>query len=166
MEAMTDVLNKIMNMVFYNHITGVFLWRKTITGKIKAGHICGSFKDGGRFVIRAGGKRFLAHRLAWAIVYGKWPDGEIDHIDGNPSNNAISNLRDVTKTINMQNRKRATSHNSSGLIGAHYHTKDKRWRARIVINGVSTYLGSFKTPEEASQKYIEAKRKYHDGCTI
>ena len=57
------------------------------------------------------GKQYLVHRIAWLLQHGSWPVGDIDHIDGNPSNNKLENLRDVPHSVNLQNRKSAEAGN-------------------------------------------------------
>ena len=72
-----------------------------------------------------------AHRLAWIYMHGSIPDGmEIDHIDGDPANNRIANLRLATSSQQKMN-KRAQSNNRSGLKGAYFHAchKGKKWRS-------------------------------------
>lgn len=75
-------------------------------------------------------KNIRAHRAAWAIYYGKWPTGEIDHIDGDKQNNKICNLRDVTVSINRKNSKKRTD-NKSGYTGVLYVPCKKKYMARI-----------------------------------
>lgn len=99
-----------------------------------------------------------AHRLAWIYVHGKTIGGaEIDHIDGNPSNNAISNLRLATSSQQKMN-KRVQSNNRSGLKGAYYHAchKGKKWRSQIKVGDQLIFLGYFHTPEEAHAAYAAA----------
>jgi hypothetical protein len=112
-------------------------------------------------------KRYLAHRLAWLFVYGKWPDKHIDHIDGNTSNNRLNNLRDVSVVVNAQNRTRCNKQrrSGSGLLGAHRHF-DGSWRARIRVNGKTVHIGLYKTPQEAHEAYLAYKRIHHAGCTL
>lgn len=94
------------------------------------------------------GKMYLAHRLAWLYVHGVWPQYEIDHIDGDKSNNAIANLRDVEHEKNQQNQ-----------IGSRFGVKRNRnrWSAYIQINKSQRYLGIFSTEQEASAAYMAAK---------
>jgi hypothetical protein len=103
-----------------------------------------------------------AHRLAWIYMYGPTIGGaEIDHIDGNPANNAIANLRLATSRQQKQN-KRAQSNNRSGLKGAYYHAchKGKKWRSQIKVGDVLIFLGYFHTAEEAHAAYGEAALDY------
>lgn len=95
------------------------------------------------------------------------PSGHIDHIDGNPSNNAISNLRDGSCQENVQNIKSAKrSNKSSKLLGVSYHARDKLWRARIMVGRKNICIGYFKDKFTAHAAYIKEKRLLHAGCTI
>lgn len=115
-------------------------------------------------------QRYKAHRVAWALHYGEWPKGAIDHINGDGADNRIANLRDVDTRTNQQNQRRAKSNNSTGWLGVYFAPKGyrrKRFRAGIA-RGDGTYwtIGYFATAEEAHAAYVEAKRKLHAGCTI
>lgn len=104
------------------------------------------------------GKRYYQHHLAWLYVYGVKPD-LIDHIDGNPSNNAINNLRPASHAENMQNISRVNK--ASPLRGATFDKRRGVWRAQIGINGRNVFIGDFKTATEAHLAYKEAKSKLH-----
>ena len=112
------------------------------------------------------GKAYVNSRLVWAYVHGRWPDGNIDHIDGNKSNNRIENLRDVSQQINCENRQGANINNQAGYLGVSWSAQKQRWKATISLNRVYRHLGFFKLPAEAHQAYLKAKRDLHEGCTI
>jgi hypothetical protein len=84
----------------------VFYWKVGNDRNVKAGSKAGTLTKNGYTVIQINRNNFLAHRLVWFVTYGKFPDNHIDHIDGNPSNNRIENLRDVTHKVNHQNKSR------------------------------------------------------------
>jgi hypothetical protein len=84
----------------------VFYWRFGNGRAVKAESKAGTLHKKGYTQIKINGNRFMAHRLVWFVTYGKFPDNFIDHIDGNPSNNKIENLRDVTQKVNGQNQKK------------------------------------------------------------
>jgi hypothetical protein len=108
---------------------------------------------------------FSAHRLVWLYVYGEWPTGEIDHINGVKHDNRLANLRDVSISVNRQNRRRATPGSASGVLGI-AQTSSGKWSASIRYDGRRSYLGSFVSQQEAHQAYLAAKRQHHPGCTI
>ena len=111
-------------------------------------------------------KAILAHRLAWALHTGSWPNGEIDHINGDESDNRLVNLRDTSKSVNQQNKRNPRSDNKSGFMGVCWHKGAGKWRAQITVNGKVIYLGLYETTEAAHAAYLRAKRELHQGCTI
>lgn len=149
----------------YDPKTGVFIWSKS-GHRISIGSIAGGAAPSGHIKITYKGKSYFAHRLAWFMTFGHWPKGCIDHINGNPSDNRISNLRDVDQCINKQNTIQAYSNNKSGLLGASFRPKVGKWRAQIMIDKKVKHLGFFETAEDAHNAYIAAKRENHKGCTI
>lgn len=104
-------------------------------------------------------KKHLAHRVAFAIFYGRWPYGQVDHIDGNGENNRIQNLRDVDSLENNRNMRRAKN-NKSGITGVHWCATYGSWVAQIQIKGRGINLGSFKSLEEAAQARKNADLLY------
>ncbi len=111
-------------------------------------------------------KQMKAHRIIYFLFYRKWPDGEIDHINGIRDDNRICNLRDASKEHNQQNQRKPRSDNKSGFLGVSYRKDTGMYRATIALNGVKKNIGSFSTPEIAHQAYLQEKRKIHKGCTI
>lgn len=148
-------------LLAYDEITGVLIWKESPSRNVKAGDIAGHKSSRGYIHIKVLGSAYLAHRLAWLHSRGEWPLGQIDHIDGNKTNNAIANLRDVSQSVNMQNRRTASINSSSGLLGV--SRKGDRWEARIRTNGARRYIGSYATPEMAHAAYLAAKRVWHPG---
>ena len=96
-------------------------------------------------------KRVQLHRAVFAVVHGRWPTGQIDHIDGDPTNNRIENLREVSGLENQRNMKRYTN-NTSGYTGVRRTTSGK-WQALITDNGKRICLGSFEDPADAAAAY-------------
>ena len=104
-------------------------------------------------------KKVLAHRAAWAIYYGQWPDNQIDHINHNRGDNRIANLRDVSLADNCRNNS-LRADNTSGVAGVYRNPNGKPWTARISVNGINRYLGRFSTLEEAASARRDAEEKY------
>ena len=102
--------------------------------------------------------RYRAHRVVWFLCYGEEVDS-LDHIDNDPSNNRIDNLRPATPQANQLNRK---PWGKSGYKGV--YKSGKKWQSRIKLNGINVYLGTFYTKEEAAEafdkKCEEYKRRY------
>lgn len=151
----------------FDPATGRFIWLRPYGTKTKIGSVAGGrSKHQGYSVIWINKKSYRAHRLAWLYMTGAWPIGEIDHINGDRSDNRIANLRDVTAKQNQQNRRYARPDNVSSLIGAGWIASRKKWRARICLDRRSIYLGYFDTKELAHDAYLQAKRNLHPTCTI
>lgn len=135
------------------------VWNTRFAGTeaFRKNHISG-YKYGSFF-----GKNFLSHRLAWLIIYGVWPN-EIDHINGNRTDNRIINLRDVTRSENMRNLSLSKA-NSSGIVGISKVQRDGTWLAQIGINGKVIRLGNYKSFEEAcsARRSAELKYKFHEN---
>lgn len=161
---MDDIsINKLKEYLNYNSETGIFTWVKN-SRKIKAGTTAGNSykrKNGTTGYIRIGllGKSYSAHRLAWFYVYGEWPKETIDHINGDGFNNKISNLRSVSIKENLRNR-RIPKTNSSGVVGVTWHKPNKKWQARIEVNGKKLHLGMFDDLEDARLARHLANKEY------
>jgi len=105
------------------------------------------------------GFKMRAHRVAWAIYYGCWPEGEIDHINGRRGDNRIANLRDVSAAENSKN-KRPPKKSKSPFPGVRLTATGNRWRATICVDGKIKSAGSYKTLEEAIAGRKAALQKY------
>lgn len=105
---------------------------------------------------------YKAHRIAWAIYYGEWPSGPIDHINHVKDDNRITNLRIADARTNARNKSRA-SNNSSGETGVHFHRPSGVWHARINHDGGRLHVGAFLTKEEAFRARRDASERlgYH-----
>lgn len=108
------------------------------------------------------GRPLRAHRVAWAIYYGDWPEGHIDHINHDRTDNRITNLRLVDRSMNMRNQKMPCV-NTTGVIGVSWIADRNKWRAQIYCGGSSTHLGYFNEIEEAkaARKKAEKSFAYH-----
>jgi hypothetical protein len=140
----------------YCPVTGDLRWNKDRWYNAKAGDIAGTIcPTTGYRRVRLGGKRKVqAHRLAWLLHYGVDPYPlEIDHIDGDRSNNAIGNLRAVTRSQNQFNRQ-LNQNNTSGFKGV-YCVKG-RWLALVTHEGQRQTIGRFDTAEEAAAAWRAA----------
>jgi hypothetical protein len=151
----------------YDPETGVFIRKDTerLNG-YGIGAVVGAKDENGYVKVWHAGRLWRAHRLAWLYVYGEWPHGQIDHINGIKSDNRIQNLRSVDHATNMENQRAARRDNNSNFLGVTWHKQALKWRARITVRGKQTHLGHFPTPEAAYERYQQAKREMHSGCTI
>ncbi len=167
MATADDIASHLRALFHYDPETGIFVRKVKTSSRSKLGVPVGTPCTQGHLQIRFNGAKHLAHRLAWLYVHGVWPGQFIDHINGDPTDNRIANLRDVSAAVNAQNQRAATSKNKrSKLLGAHFHVQSGKFLAHIRLGGVSRHLGSFETEQEAHAAYIAEKRKVHPGCTI
>jgi hypothetical protein len=143
----------------YNPRTGEFRWIKPGPRRTM-GFRVGYFDSHGyrRFEFMG----YTAPASIWAVFYmtGRWPEDEVDHKDLDRSNDRWSNLREATDAQNHMNR-RVQRNNHSGLKGVGRQTRGGRWTARVTVDGQTTWLGTFDTPEEASAAYAGAAAELH-----
>lgn len=150
------------NYLEYNPTTGAFTWKAR---EKRQRHQVGDvvlMRKGKPRQIFVGGKYYLAHHLAWYFVHGVFPADQIDHIDRDPSNNAIWNLREASNALNSQN-KIAYSNSSSGIKGVTFVADTKRskpWLAFINIQGKRISM-AFETKEEAVKHRASLEAQYH-----
>jgi hypothetical protein len=149
---------RLRELLHYDPETGVFTWRLPRRG-VRAGYEAGASRSDGYRRIQVDGRVIYAHRLAWPYMTGEWPDAEIDHINGDPSDNRIVNLRPATRSQNSANG-RKPSDNTSGLKGVSWHARGRKWRAQIVVNGKCRHLGLFDCPAAAHAAYLAATEKF------
>ena len=155
---------ELKRLISYDPLTGKFVRRVTTGMKTHVGQVVGT--QGPRPRISFNRRDYRASRLAWFYVHGKWPDGVVDHINGDPTDNRLENLRDVSQRVNRENQRVASSYNkNSGLLGVRAGLRGK-WDAVIHVKGKPIYIGRFATPEIAHAAYIAAKRVFHEGCTL
>lgn len=115
----------------------------------------GSQRTDGYRSVGVGGSKYLEHRVIWAIVYGAWPESEIDHIDGDKANNVISNLRLATRRINVLNTP-IRSVNKSGERNIYWSKPHKAWRVSFLIDKNKHDLGCYKNFDDA----VSARNKF------
>lgn len=115
-----------------------------------AGKPAGGLGQDGYISLKIMDRVYKAHRIAWAIFHGAWPTLSIDHIDGEPANNRIDNLREITHAQNMQNRSRQAN-NSSGITGVYWVKRERKWAAKLCLNGKSKSLGYWNSIEDAAR---------------
>ena len=144
----------------YNPVTGLLIWKhrsrfffktyrsyKCWNAKYANKSACNTLRPDGYLSGNVLGKTYLTHRIIWMWLYGYWPE-EIDHKDGNKSNNCLKNLRDVSHAENQKNRALPVN-NKSGYIGIAWVSHASKWAAQIRINKKSKHLGYFDDLHEA-----------------
>lgn len=107
------------------------------------------------------GRILTGHRVAWVITHGRWPKEFIDHINGNPSDNRLENLREATRSENCRN-KRSSKNSTSQYLGVNFYKHLGKWAARIKPEHENVkVLGYFEDEKEAAMAYDNAARKIH-----
>ena len=145
---------QLRELLSYCPDTGIFRWRVPVRGSRGCGRIAGHVK--GQYQCICIGKiSYRSHRLAWLHIYGRWPVGEIDHINCDGFDNRIKNLREATPELNQANRTK-TRRNTSGFKGVYRSSDGKAWASCIQKTGKSHHLGRFETREEAAAAYALA----------
>lgn len=159
-------LEQLRKLLRYDPDTGKLYWLERTDGSLVSrafnGRTAGNEAGTpylGYIKIRLNGKTLYAHRLAWAMHYGEYPDGQIDHINGMPSDNRIVNLRCVTHQENMKNIKRYAN-NKSGKTGVFFHAGKSKWEAYIKVMKKRIHLGCFESFEDAANARIIAEKEH------
>lgn len=161
-------INQLRKLLRHDAETGKLYWRPRVPGDFEGTaarspeHQCAwwnsRFADQEAFTAACGsgarhgkifGRLYYAHRIIWALEKGVWPSDEIDHINGDQSDNRLHNLRLVDHQTNMQNKRRYRS-NKSGQHGVIFDPRKKRWLAFITVEKKRRQIGSFKTLNAAT----------------
>lgn len=141
-------------LLHYSKATGHFTWRVDRRHNAKAGQragnwvSCGVRAGDGYWHVKVDSRAYRAHRLAWFYVMGTWPEREIDHRDGDGTNNRWRNLRLATRVQNMQNQRRSRT-NTSGTTGVAWQRKNATWAAYITVAKQRRHLGQFTRQRDA-----------------
>lgn len=157
---------RLREVLDYDPKTGVFTWR-IARQRIRKGAKAGSLT---KFYIqiKIDYKLYYAHRLAHLYMTGLWPIDEVDHRNGKKTDNRWSNLRESTRSLNMQNQRSAPKNSRTGVLGVSFrkNCSFNPWYAQIKINRKHKYLGSYATSTAAHTAYLEAKRQLHPWGTL
>lgn len=156
---------RVKELFSYNVDTGEF-YRKIDSGKRgKKGTLVGTDRHG-YLTVKINGKRHSLHRLAWLYIYGEFPSGDLDHKNGNPTDNRINNLRIATKSQNLANSIGQPSRRKASK-GIHWRENIRKWVAQINKDNTRFYLGVFKHRAEAEEAYaLAAKKLYGEFARI
>ena len=146
-------VEELRSLLAYCPLTGKVFWRKN--GKTA---LNSSYTNGYQYG-RIRGKMYMAHRVIWALWYGKWPNGDIDHINHIKTDNNIANLRDVTHLENQRNK--AMRHdNISGFNGVSWSKDRQMWIATIRDGTKKINLGRYADFHEAVVARMDAEKFY------
>lgn len=173
---MSRNIEELRDMLRYNAGTGLLFWKTRPLSSFTTEHAgkvwnsrfvgaeAGSIHVDGYRRVEIDRRKFLSHRIIWALVYGVWPEGFIDHIDHNRTNNKITNLRVVTRAENNRNAS-LRSDNTSGAVGVRWHKNSNKWESRISVGGRLHYLGLFTKFDDAvsARKLADQEIGYHEN---
>lgn len=144
--------SELLRVLHYNPLTGLFIW-KVIPNRYdkKIGDQAQIIDSRGYCHVRLFGRSYLAHRVAWFHINGKWPSNQLDHINGVKSDNRIANLREATAQQNALNNT-VYSNNQSGRTGVSLvkRRKKMKWQAFIRRDRRLYHLGYFDSFEQAA----------------
>jgi hypothetical protein len=141
---------RLKELLHYDPASGVWTWLKRTGSRNSAGRQAGRLDQLGYRGIQLDGRRYLSSRLAVFYMTGEWPPDEVDHKDGNPSNDRWNNLRPATHAQNCLN-KSMHSRNTSGFTGVSWHKGMRAWGARVTFKGREYQLGWYPTREAAGE---------------
>lgn len=133
-------------------------------GGADIGEEVGSFNSTGYRRVYFFEVHYFVHRLAWFLYYGFWPSKYLDHINGNPADNRIKNLREATAAQNTFNKKKPIT-NTSGVKGISWHKRDKAWQAGLERNNKMIFVGYFKNLDDAKNAVEKKRLELHEEFT-
>jgi len=136
---------------------GKLIWRITKSKNVKKGRVAGTSYTDWYSQVRVDYVLHMTHRLIYLWHHGYMPEGDIDHINQNKSDNRIENLREVSHQCNLRNTGNH-SDNKSGVKGVYKHKSWSKWLAYIVLNNKQRRLGKFKSFDEAVLHRLAAEQ--------
>lgn len=170
MAKRADITPELLRQLLrYEPETGMYFWKERPASMFSSEGYCKKWntqyankqsmttKGGDNYYqIRVLGINFKAHRVVWAMHYGEWPNGSIDHINGVQTDNRITNLRVVSHSENLKNMG-VRKNNTSGVVGVCWDKREHRWKAFIRQGGKMFNLGNFDKIEDATQARKKAE---------
>lgn len=148
-------IDHLRSLVSYDPETGIVRWIKTRNNRTRAGRIAGTRNNEGYLMFEHANRTYKCHRVAWALMTGRWPNGHIDHINFDRADNRWANLREAT---HGQNRAHSACNSTSSTGVKGVSRVRGRYRA-MISNGsrtTKTHLGYYDTIEAASKAYRAA----------
>lgn len=148
--------SEVLEHISFDPETGSF-WRIQSTARVPAGSRADTLAASGYRRVKFKGKYYSAHRLAWFLVTGEWPELLIDHKNMDKGDNRFSNLRLATHSQNTINTV------ARGVLprGVTFHKREQKFQAQIKAGGERHYLGLFDTAEQAHNAYLGAALRLH-----
>jgi len=147
----------------YEPETGSLIRKVAAANQTKAGQTVGTLRSDGYLKVQVNRKGWKVHRIIFLLHHG-WLPREVDHINGNKTDNRIENLRAATTQQNQQNCG-MSARNTSGYKGVSFNCQSKKWQAaaRAIISGQrkKLALGTYETPEAAAEAYQRYAQRSH-----
>jgi HNH endonuclease len=159
---MAPTAERVRELFEHDPVAGVLRWRIRTSHRIEVGDIAGhttSRRGDGQVGIDGG--LYQLHCVIWCHVMGEWPVLEIDHIDQNPSNNKMENLRLATRGQNQQNIRQPQSNNRTGVRGVFWNNQRKMFEARVSVVRVMVHRTFHHTLDDAAHAVRVARVKHH-----
>lgn len=141
------------SILAYNPDTGEFTKNKKIAGYID--------KQSGYVKVMIKQKNYFAHRLAFLYMTGSFPTKHVDHINKDKSNNSWKNLREVSQEVNNQHYIEPTKRNKLKVLGV--RQRGNSYTSSVSFNKKQYHAGTYSTPEQAHEAYVNLKRQLHIG---
>jgi hypothetical protein len=154
-------IERLREVLTLDEKTGDLYWKSKIASKVVVGTKAGSVRHDGYTFIQIDKTPLLAHHIVFALTHGRWPELELDHINGNPADNRACNIREATRSENNYNRV-TPSHNTSGIKGVFKQKRGTTWTVRLTVNKVLRRVGGFETKELAAE-FLELWRSMAHG---
>ena len=141
----------------YEPAAGLLTRRVTTSSNARGGDVAGSSNGRGYLTVRIDGNKYVAHRIAWLLMTGEWPDFEIDHINGVPSRQQVRpNLRASSHVREHEESEDSTNNNTSRCKGVTWDKARQKWQTKICCNGIQYHLGRHTDLEIANAYYAGA----------
>jgi len=166
-----EVLRQLLR---YEPDTGKLFWLPRPASMFLGGRNCAAWNSrcAGKEALNSQSKGYLhgtlncvtvqTHRIAWAVHYGAWPDGLIDHRDGDGTNNRLANMRVGDSVMNGRNMKIGKA-NTSSVVGVTWHKDAGKWMAQIVVHRKRVHLGLHRSFADAvaARRAAEIENGFH-----
>mgnify|MGYP001768477732 CR=1 FL=1 len=138
---------------------GKLFWKKSPKVGVLEGAEAGYSREDGYRAFAFKNKDYLSHRVIFFFHYGYLPK-LVDHINQNTSDNRIENLREIDRRGNTYNTSKLWRHNTSGVRGVSWDSKQKKWTVRFKHEGKYGFYGYYESVEEAAKVRQELERRF------
>lgn len=144
--------------------TGALYWKEDVGGRARLGGKAGCVDNEGYTVVRYQGVGYRAHRIVFALVHGRWPEGVVDHVNGVKGDNRPENLRDTTPHGNANNSTNRACVGASGVRNVTWFSQYQKWKAAFCHAGRLYFVGHFDSVDAAARAVSVARKSL--GCEL